>query len=369
MGKRLISDKLIGFYEKKVKKLSSLVKKKSDRIKKLKCLVDINSIIASSLDKKKVLRTILEQTKKLVGCLKSSILLIDTETNQLVFEILTNEEEEKFLSDVRLNIGEGIAGSVWQNGKPLLIEDAQRDSRFSKKADSKSEFVTTSIIAVPLISNGKIIGVMEAINKTDGSFFDKYDLELFQNLSVQAAVAIDNAVLYDMAISDGKTKLYIHRYFQTRLDEELKRTSRYGGDISLIMFDLDHFKSINDTYGHQMGDEVLIKVASAIKNNCRTSDIPSRFGGEEFAVILVETSKDGAFIYGEKIRKIVEDLKFYSNNKEIKVTISAGIASYKESFPKNSQDFLSMADKALYFSKQNGRNQINMYDESMKKEE
>ncbi|HOV14032.1 MAG TPA: sensor domain-containing diguanylate cyclase, partial [Spirochaetota bacterium] len=270
---------------------------------------------------------------------------------------------------VRLNIGEGIAGSVWQNGKALLIEDAQNDSRFSKKADSKSEFVTTSIIAVPLISNGKIIGVMESINKDDGTFFNNYDLYLFEHLSIQAAVALDNANLYELAISDGKTKLYIHRYFQTRLDEELKRTARYGGEISLIMFDLDHFKSINDTYGHQMGDEVLIKVAGIIKSNCRTSDIPSRFGGEEFAVILVETGKEGAFVYGEKIRKIVEESVFLYNDKEIKITISVGITSYRDNNPKNSIDFISMADKALYYSKKNGRNQINFYNESMIKED
>ncbi|HPO48813.1 MAG TPA: sensor domain-containing diguanylate cyclase [Spirochaetota bacterium] len=365
MIKKFVSDKLINFYEKKIKKLSKKIASKNDEIKKLNRLADINSIIASSLDKKRVLKTILEQTKKLVGCTKSSILLIDSETNQLVFEILTNEEEEKFLSDVRLNIGEGIAGSVWQNGKSLLISDAQNDGRFSKKADSKSEFITKSIMAVPLISNGKIIGVMEAINKENGDFFNSKDLRLFEHLSIQASVALDNANLYELAISDGKTKLYIHRYFQIRLEEELKRTARYGGDISLIMFDIDHFKNINDSYGHQMGDEILIKVASIIKNNCRTSDIPSRFGGEEFAVILVETTKEGASVYGEKIRKIVEDSLFLSNGKEVKITISAGFATYKESNPKNGIDFLSMADKALYFSKENGRNQINLYNDKM----
>ncbi len=365
MHKKIISDKLIGFYDKKIKKLSEKLITKDQKIEKLKCLVDINSIIASSLDKKRVLKTILEQTKNLIGCAKSSILLIDNETNQLVFEVLTNEEEEKILSDVRLNIGEGIAGSVWQNGKPLLIKDAQNDSRFSKKADSKSEFVTTSIIAVPLISNGKIIGVMEAINKIDNTFFNSYDLYLFEHLSIQAAVALDNASLYEMAISDGKTKLFIHRYFQSRLDEELKRTSRYGGDISIVMFDIDHFKSVNDTYGHQMGDEVLIKVATIIKNNCRVSDIPSRFGGEEFAVILVETNKDGAVFYGEKIRKLVEESVFIHKDKEVKITISAGIAVDSDNQPKDSADFLSMADKALYYSKKNGRNQTNLFDVKM----
>ncbi|OHD16016.1 MAG: hypothetical protein A2086_04850 [Spirochaetes bacterium GWD1_27_9] len=363
------SKKIIKSYKKEISLLENQLTEKEETISKLKMLIDVNSVITSSLDKKRVLRTILDQTKKLIGCLKSSILLVDKETNQLIFEVLTNEEDEKFLSDIRLNIGEGIAGMVWEHGQPILVEDAQKDARFSEKADKKSDFITTSIIAVPLIANGKIIGVMEAINKVDGSFFHHLDLELFQNISVQAAVAIQNASLYDMAISDGKTQLFIHRYFQVRLDEELKRVVRYGGFLSLVMFDLDHFKSINDTYGHQFGDEVLIKVANVIKKNCRTSDVPSRFGGEEFAIMLTETNKEGAKIFGEKIRKVIEELEIEYNGKKIKVTISGGITSFPDDNPKDIQEFIEMADKSLYVSKKEGRNKITGYSPEMANEE
>ena len=354
-------DDLIMNYREKIASLEKSLNEKDELIFKLNTLIDVNHVIASSLDKKKVLKTILDQTLKLMNCMKSSLLLVDQATNQLRFEIISDDEDLQRLKDVRLNIGEGIAGSVWENGKPLLIEDARRDIRFSDKADVKSEFVTTSIMAAPLISNGRIIGVMEAVNKTDSSFFNKSDLDLFQNLSVQAAVAIDNANLYELAIFDGKTHLYIHRYFMQRLEDEFHRTERYGGKISIIMFDIDHFKQVNDTYGHQVGDDVIIHVARTIKNICRSSDIPSRFGGDEFAVLLTETCAEGSGFFAEKIRKSVEDMVFSSGEVRFKVTISIGVASFPELNAASSLELFDFADKALYKSKESGRNRITLY--------
>lgn len=355
------TNQIINQFSDSILNLEKLLHDKDDIILKLNMLIDVNHVIASSLDKKKVLKTILDQTLKLMNCMKASLLLVDPSTNQLHFEIISDENDLQHLKDVRLNMGEGIAGSVWENGKPLLIEDARQDVRFSDKADSKSDFITTSVMAVPLISNGKIIGVMEAINKQDSSFFNKFDLELFQNLSVQAAVAIDNANLYELAIYDGKTRLFIHRYFMQRLADEFRRTERYGGKISIIMFDIDHFKKVNDTYGHQTGDEVLIHVAREIKTACRISDIPSRFGGEEFAVLLTETSSEGALVFAEKIRKSVEEMIFASEEIKFRITISGGIVTFPEISAASDLELLNYADKALYQSKENGRNRMTIY--------
>ena len=324
------TNQIIHHFNETIISLEKLLHDKDEVILKLNMLIDVNHVIASSLDKKKVLKTILDQTLKLMNCMKASLLLVDQSTRQLHFEISSDDKDLQHLKDVRLNMGEGIAGSVWENGKPLLIEDARLDNRFSDKADSKSDFVTTSVMAVPLISNGLIIGVMEAINKADSSFFNKFDLDLFQNLSVQAAVAIDNANLYELAIFDGKTRLFIHRYFMQRFSDEFHRSERYGGKISVIMFDIDHFKKVNDSYGHQVGDDVLIHVAKEIKTQCRTSDIPCRFGGEEFAVLLTETGCDGALIFAEKIRKNIEAMIFASEETEFRITISGGVVTFPE---------------------------------------
>jgi diguanylate cyclase (GGDEF)-like protein len=347
--------------------LNDELKKQANTISKLLSLIGVTSIIASSLDKSQVLKSILEQTKILMECKQSSVMLIDPVKNQLYFEVLANEEEMAFLKDIRLEKGEGIAGTVWRDGIPILIEDASKDSRFSKKADEKLDSRTKSLIAVPLIVKDTVIGVMEAMNKFDETSFNSFDLEIFKTLSVQAAIAIDNARLYELAITDGMTKLFIHRYFQARLVEEFNRSARYGRELSLIMFDIDHFKNFNDSYGHQLGDEVLKNTAKVIKENSRAADIPARYGGEEFALILPETNKEGTMALAERIRKRIEEMTIEFEGKKVKLTISAGVSSYINNMPKTEQEFIQMADAALYHSKENGRNRVTFYEPSIKK--
>src|SRR4030042_2327346 len=299
-------------------------------ISKLLSLISISSIIISSLDIKQVLKSILEQTKILMSCNQSSVLLVDENTNQLYFEYLTNEEEKEVLKDIRLNKGEGIAGSVWEMGGSILVEDVSKDNRFSNKVDQKLSSKTESLIASPLIVNGNVIGVMEAMNKKDGLSFNEFDLKIFDTLANHASSAIYNARLYEMAITDGMTKLFIHKYFQGRIAEEFKRAERYNRDLSLIMIDLDHFKKINDKYGHQFGDEVLIKTANEIKANCRASDLPSRYGGEEFAIILPETNMKSSIALAERLRKKISKFNIKYSNETVNYTLSAGVSSIKE---------------------------------------
>jgi diguanylate cyclase (GGDEF)-like protein len=347
-------------------KLKKKIRKKNNLILKFRRLVEINSFIGASLDKKEVLKRILNQSKDLMECEFTSVLLIDPITNQLYFEVISDEEDYAKLAEVRLNKGEGIAGIVWDKGKPIVINDASRDKRFSNKADQKADSTTRSLLAVPLVVDGKIIGVMEAINKLSRQAFSRFDLEIFQNMSLQAAIAIQNASLYDLAITDGLTKLFIHRYFSGRLVEELNRAERYSNQLSLIIFDIDHFKNFNDTYGHQFGDEVLIRVADEIRKLCRVSDVPARYGGEEFCVILPQTTKDQANHLGERIRQKIEDMELVFNTQVVKLTISGGIAEYPADHPRNSSDLIHMADQALYHSKQNGRNRVSLYHDGLK---
>lgn len=332
---------------------------------KLLSLIGVTSIIVSHLDINEVLKSILDQTKVLMECRQSSVLLVDPNTDQLYFAYLANKEEENVLKGIRLNKGEGIAGAVWENCKSILVEDAVKDARFSNKADKKLLNVTKTLIASPLVINGEAIGVMEAINKNNDAQFDKFDLQIFETLSKQAAIAIYNARLYEMAITDGMTKLFIHRYFQSRLTEEFNRARRYNRNLSLVMFDIDHFKNFNDTYGHQLGDEVLVKTAGEIKTSCRNSDIPARYGGEEFTVILPETDKKGSIALAERIRKKIEEAEIIHDGKMIKLTISAGVSSLIDNKPENPAELIQMADKALYHSKENGRNRVSFHESAV----
>lgn len=328
-------------------------------------LLEVNSIISSTLEKKEVLKRIIVQTKQLMRCEKCSVLLVDPEDNKLVFDVMTDESDKDMLSSVRLSMGEGIAGYVWKHGQPLMINDVFSDPRFSTKADSKTLCTTKNIVAVPLVVNAKIIGIMEAMNKKSDELFDQFDLHMFQHLCVQAAIAIENAILHEMATTDGLTRLFIKRYFLQRLDEEFKRTKRYKRQAALIMFDIDFFKKVNDTYGHQAGDEALKAVASIIRQNCRDVDIPCRFGGEEMAVLMPETDKEGALFYAHRIKEKIENSTVYYENKEIKLTISGGIAGFPEDAIRNGAEFIKCADLALYSSKDNGRNRITLYEPGM----
>ena len=170
-----------------------------------------------------------------------------------------------------------------------------------------------------------------------------------------------NERLRELALRDGLTGLYNHRYFQELLGNEMSRADRYKKPFSLIMLDLDHFKKINDEYGHPIGDIVLKEVSKEINNTLRESDIAARYGGEEFAVVLPETDLKGAALAAERIRKAVEHLEIEANGRRIDATISVGATCYHISVGnKNKSEVLTAADSALYNSKNTGRNKISI---------
>jgi diguanylate cyclase (GGDEF)-like protein len=336
------------------------LKSAQDIIRKLKLVIEINTYITKSLEGEEVQKSILFQVKRLLNCETGSVLLVNKEKNRLEFAFLSKEDEGERLFDVNLKMGEGIAGTVWSNGTPILINDAQNDPRFTDKVDKKTNTQTNSIIAVPLTVKGEVIGVLEAINKKNGDF-NPFDLEMLHYISTQSAIAFKNAELYDMANKDGMTKLYSNKYFRERLNEEWQRSIRYNHPLSLVIFDIDNFKIFNNTYGHQAGDMVIKEVAKIIIANSRAIDIPCRYGGEEFTIIFPETSSNEAVIVIERIREKVEKINLAYNDAFLKLTVSGGLASIPELSTVNCEEFIEMADKALYNSKKTGKNKITLY--------
>jgi diguanylate cyclase (GGDEF)-like protein len=348
--------------EKKLKELEAANEKNS----KLKALIETNTYIANSLEKDEVLKRIFDQIKRLLGCELSSILLVNPDLNQLVFTIVSKEEEAEILKSTNLNMGEGIAGSVWQNGIPMIINDVQNDPRFSNRIDKKVNAITRSLIAVPLTVDGIVIGVIEAINKI-GDEFTQFDLSMLQYISTQSAIAIKNADLFNMAITDGMTKLYIHKHFHERLIQEWDRSIRKKSNLSLVMFDIDHFKEFNDSFGHQAGDLIITEFGRILRDNCRSIDIPCRYGGEEMAVILPETNKDEALVFAERIHTLIAKTRIIYEGRTLNITISGGIASTPHLKPASAEEFIKMVDLALYHSKKTGRNKLTYYDDSIPK--
>jgi diguanylate cyclase (GGDEF)-like protein len=177
---------------------------------------------------------------------------------------------------------------------------------------------------------------------------------------MHAAQSIDRARLFDtterLATTDGLTGLVNHRTFQDRLDAHLAQAERYGKRISLLLCDIDHFKSVNDTYGHPVGDQVLKAVAKALAKEARTTDVVARYGGEEFAVVMPETDTGGAMVIAERIRERIGQLALETEQGPLRVTLSLGVATFPEDGQKKAL-LVERADACLYHAKRHGRNQ------------
>ena len=276
---------------------------------------------------------------------------------------LVTDLSAKFIGRGEWNIVKGIHNDVFsayinRYKVPLLIQDVRLDNRFSiEKTD------THSLIAVPLEVSDEFWGILKGTSKNE-NVFDEGDLRLLSILGGISSLALTNAQLYrrtqELAITDGLTGLYVQSYFKERLAQEFVRSRRYKLPLTIAMLDIDHFKNVNDTFGHNVGDEVLKHVSSTINNRLRDTDFLSRYGGEEFAVIMLQTTTKEAHKVAEDIRKNVQKEIFSILNEnahkiEMELTISIGIASLDETV-KNYEDLIRIADEALYKAKNCGRN-------------
>lgn len=195
--------------------------------------------------------------------------------------------------------------------------------------------------------------------------YEQMVLELKQAKQNAEQLAVElqqaNSSLRELAYRDGLTGLYNHRYFQKVLASELQRGERYGRPLALLMLDIDHFKRVNDTFGHPVGDDVLKEVSGVLVRLVRSCDIVARYGGEEFAIILPETGSKGARVLAQRIRRGVEQERLVSNGHPIAVTVSVGLADTDMSaFPLDRVALIECGDQALYMAKHNGRNRVEL---------
>ena len=251
---------------------------------------------------------------------------------------------------------EGEFKLVW----PKACKD-ERIYEVLKELTPETEYILTNndkIGAFPLISEGEITGCIVARSTLDK--LSKRDISYLEQLTRQSAITISRANAYSKVLQyatlDALTNLNNRRQFETRLKQEIAITKRQNNPLCAMMIDIDFFKKVNDTYGHASGDEVLRTVASVIKAQLRESDIPARYGGEEFAVLLPYTHIDEAKIVGERLRKAVEETTVSLDNLNINVTISMGLAEFRQD--ESGEELFAQADKALYKAKESGRNRV-----------
>jgi two-component system, cell cycle response regulator len=226
-----------------------------------------------------------------------------------------------------------------------------------------TEFKPSEVFIEPIEFKGVNLGVLVAATGAHPS--DERTEQLIQLFSRSLGLALNNAMIHSkfqkLAAVDGLTNVYNRRFGMERLKEDFSRSVRDRSNLSLAMVDIDHFKKVNDTYGHLVGDKVIVLIAAIIKKALRDGDIVVRYGGEEFLLVLHGASCGDAEVVCERIRHQVNDTIFKDGDQQIDLTVSIGLVSYPEQMSGNEVELLDKADQALYHGKQTGRNKVVRY--------
>lgn len=293
-----------------------------------------------------------------------------SETLQVIASVVQGALDVKRVTIFEIDKdSEGLRPVAARYGTDLITRERLEEELIARRGTPHGEALASKSVVlvqtppksaayVPLFTKNEPAGVLLLEDPRDTLPFTQDDVALFQQLGSQIAIAIHNAQLYAMAVTDGLTGLFVRRYFDLRMDEELAKARRYGRPFSLLMFDIDHFKKFNDTHGHQTGDMVLRQFAKFLQKSTRSADICCRYGGEEMAVILPETGVDEAAVLANKLCVGIRNQTFTgSSGQELSVTSSIGVAEFITDY-ETPQAMIEAVDGMLYQAKKLGRNRV-----------
>jgi diguanylate cyclase (GGDEF)-like protein len=335
-------------------------------LQNLSLLYGIGKAMNYISDLKNLLQYILTQAIEITSAEKGSIMLYSLETDRLNIRVLAGLEDTELQDRVNNNEircrsfkpGEGIAGKVFKNAEPMIVNNIRGDDLFIR---SDTSYVH-SIACIPMVVYSDVIGVINVTNKKEGMEFTDEDVEMLKAVADQAAVAVNKAQLWDMAVTDSLTGLYDRRYFMVKLQEEVLRAERCGKPLSVVMADLDRFKKINDTYGHDAGDRALQAIAKFFQKNIRDVDAVARYGGEEFVMLIPDADQSAAFSLAQRLR---QELAKVNLDDLPPITMSLGIAAYP-SDGTDIDELIKKADAAMYEAKRRGRDKAVKFSKKIK---
>jgi diguanylate cyclase (GGDEF)-like protein len=336
--------------------------------RELTTLFEIGKTVSSSLSLGKTLKIVLENAMEVTGAEAGSIALFREETGELVIEAAKGFSNDFLKAHCWKTRPGGMTAKIISQVEPLIINDTHNEAAFNNPLALREGI--RSLIAIPLIFDEKIIGILY-VDDFEPRTYSASEIRLVSILANQAAVAINNAQMHEkaswLAITDGLTEVYNHRFFHEQLSKEVKRAERYGHSLSVIMMDIDYFKKYNDRFGHKKGDQVLKIIAKLLTKHTRRSDLVSRYGGDEFVIILPETTKEKALELADRMRMKIEksNLARIESLTDIKLTISLGIASYPNDAT-TAGELVDKVDEVLYQAKESGRNKACVVDKSGK---
>jgi len=309
---------------------------------------------------------ILRHSTELLRSERGSLLLFDEASNELEVKAAVGMRAE-VTQDERILVSESVSGAVLLEGRPRVVRDLTATELH--RAPAERRYKTDSFISYPIITGGRKVGVINMTDKAGGEAYNDLDLQLLESMAPQMALALDRAGWHQKAtqfqllsITDPLTGLLNRRYLEERLAEEFERSKRHRFPMSFLMIDIDNFKEYNDRNGHQAGDLALEITAQCLKSALRSADVASRYGGEEFSILLPQTSATEALVIAERIRTRVEKSSYPHGESQPggAITVSIGISAFGPKLETPSA-IIGAADHALYVAKSRGKNCVVSY--------
>lgn len=351
---------------KQIRTIESLKRETDD----LQTLIDLNYLLTSTLDPQYILYLIVKKISEIMPVTRCSIIRIDSDKRS---GYVVSTFEDPNLRNIKINLRkypEIKRALVSKN--PVIIKDLTSDPVMEKVRDIIFPLGIRSIMVIPIIFREEVIGTLFIRTSRKGYSFSDREIKICHAIANASANALYNAFIFEkmedektrlerLAITDYLTGLYNIRYFYHRLEEEFSRAQRYNFPLSCLMIDLDHFKEINDRYGHRVGDSVLKDIARLTKTHTRKSDVLARYGGEEFIMLLPETDEKGAVAKAEALRTSIARFRFKSLKGRKAVTVSIGVVTYPDVTVSTADDLITFADNALYKAKTSGRNRAEVF--------
>ncbi len=325
----------------------------------LSVLFEITQQLNENATLESVLEKIAERVCSLLSAETSSVMLFDESHSALLCRAshgLPPDESNK----LSFSAGEGIAGWVANTGEAVVLGDAHSDERFKDLPNQTTDI--QSMVCVPLQIRDAVIGVITVTASRESRFTDA-DRDLLSLVAASVVKDVENARLYRLAVTDNLTKCYNRQYLAKRLPAEIDRAARYQESVALILIDVDEFKSVNDTWGHDTGDKVLRRIADICRECVRDVDTVVRYGGDEFVVLLPSTDTNGALQVANRICADVGNASLNNNGDIIKTSVSAGVhASALGAL--DGKTLINRADQAMYTAKKAGGNQVSLAEDN-----
>jgi diguanylate cyclase (GGDEF)-like protein len=327
---------------------------KPDRLARLpQVLFEIGKAIGSESDLPSLLANISELVCELVDADACSVALLDPERNCLLTKAAFGLGHDR-IEEISFRPGEGVAGWVVKNKQPALLGDVTEDPRFVVFPNTPTPI--RSMACVPLMARDEPVGSLTATAAREDAFGES-DVDLLSFVARTIALDVENARLRKTSVTDPLTGAYNREFLQHRLPAELAHARQHGRPLSVAMIDVDHFKAVNDRYGHEIGDRVLEEVASRLRGAIRRHDLLVRYGGEEFLVVLPDADLHRAREVGERMRQNLQGSAIrIEDERDIEVRISVGVTEQVEE--DDATTLIRRADTALYTAKGRGRNRV-----------